>query len=522
MYATAHPTQNQLDALQLSLRIDDPECLNELLKYEEGAARDQYAICALRVGLLALKQARGQLDGDTLRREGDVLMTALKNVLTNHADRMNDRLANALQDYFDPTNGRFQQRVQSLIKKDGEIETVIKRLIGTSDSELCKTLAAHVGNESALMKILSPKESEGLLQALAETLKSELSHQRDTVLAEFSLDNEKSALKRLVSTLTTNHGDVGRALQEKIDAVMGEFSLDKEDSALKRMTDGVKTATDAINTHLTLDKDDSALARLKRELVKLLDDAAKTNQDFQREVRETLVELRTRRTEASTSPKHGREFEQQLFDCLTRMAGSDLVEFTKDKVGLMKARKVGDVVVELCPDAVAAGAKIVFEAKDEAGYKMADARAEIEIAKQNRGAKIGVFVFAKPNAPSDSDGFRREGDNIFVVWDAADPLTDVNLRASLEVARALCTRQARQKEAQSLDTIAFEKALLEIQRQFKELTDINTWADTIVSNSGKIKERVRISIESIERQLTRLSDFREDLKEHLQQGSNTA
>lgn len=515
MYATAQTPSKQLDALQLTLTISDPECIQELIAYDEGLPREQYALCALRVGLLAMKQARGKLDGETLRREGDALMASLKNVLTVHATGLNTQLTNALREYFDPQSGRFHERIQSLIKKDGDLEQVMRRLIGANDSELCKTLAAHVGNDSALMKILSPKESEGILKALSDAMNKELTVQRECVLREFSLDNEQSALKRLVTTLTANHGDVGKALQDKIDVVMKEFSLDKEDSALKRMTDGVKSATDAINTHLTLDQENSALSRLKRELTGLLDQTAKNNQDILKEVRETLVEFRTRRAEISLSPQHGREFEQQLFDALVRLSGADLVDFTKDKVGLMKARKVGDVVVELGAECVAAGAKIVFEAKDEAGYRMTDARSEIEIAKQNRGAKIGVFVFAKANAPLEAESFRREGDNIFVIWDVDNPLTDVNLKAAVEVARALCTRQARQQQYQSLDTVAFEKALLEIQRLFRDLSDINTWAESIDSSTRKIKDRVAKSIENIDRQINKLSEFRDDLKAHL-------
>jgi len=519
MYATAQTPSKQLDALQLSLTINDPECIQELTTYEEGVPREQYALCALRVGLLAMKQARGKLDGETLRHEGDALMASLKNVLTVHASGLNTQLTNALREYFDPQSGRFHERVQSLVKKDGDIEQAMRRLIGSNDSELCKTLASHFGNDSALMKILSPKESDGILKALSDAMNKELTDQRECVLKEFSLDNSQSALKRLIDTLTTNHGDVGKALQEKIDVVMKEFSLDKEDSALKRMTEGVAAATNAINTHLTLDQEDSALSRLQRELKRLLDDNAKANLEFQKEVRETLVELRTRKAAAIRSTEHGREFEQELFEILTRLAGSDLTDFTKDKVGLIKNRKVGDVVVELGPEASAAGAKIVFEAKDEAKYTMAKARAEIDEAKINRGAKIGVFVFAKRNAPPEAVAFRREGDNIFIVWDVEDPQTDVHLWSALEVARALCTRQARQKEADVLDLVAFEKATIEIEKQINALDEINTWAGTIESSSNKIKDRIRNSKKSIEEQLKQLNNIREDLKAHLDEQS---
>lgn len=51
-------------ALPLELNVTDPELISELLAHPEGKPRDDYALCALRVGLLALKQARGQVDGE--------------------------------------------------------------------------------------------------------------------------------------------------------------------------------------------------------------------------------------------------------------------------------------------------------------------------------------------------------------------------------------------------------------------------------------------------------------------------
>jgi len=64
-------------ALPLELNVTDPELIRELLAHAEGKPRDDYALCALRVGLLALKQARGQVDGDKIKREGEKLRSAL-------------------------------------------------------------------------------------------------------------------------------------------------------------------------------------------------------------------------------------------------------------------------------------------------------------------------------------------------------------------------------------------------------------------------------------------------------------
>ena len=81
------------------------------------------------------------------------------------------------------------------------------------------------GNESPLMRVLDPDSTGGLITKLTQSTEATLSEQREKILTEFSLDNGESALNRLVSELQNNHGDVGKALEERINAVVGEFSL---------------------------------------------------------------------------------------------------------------------------------------------------------------------------------------------------------------------------------------------------------------------------------------------------------
>ena len=55
--------------LILELNITDPELIAELEQFAEPAERDEFALKALKIGVLALKQARGQIDADMVRRE---------------------------------------------------------------------------------------------------------------------------------------------------------------------------------------------------------------------------------------------------------------------------------------------------------------------------------------------------------------------------------------------------------------------------------------------------------------------
>src|SRR5579864_5949572 len=144
--------------LPLELTVEDPDTIAELCQHAEGEERERFALSALRIGVLALRQARGQVDGEQIRRETDRMLLSLQSQLAEHAGLVQSRLAASLKDYFDPDSGRLQERVNRLIRKDGELEEVLRRQIGSENSELTKTLLAHVGKDSPLLQLLSPDE----------------------------------------------------------------------------------------------------------------------------------------------------------------------------------------------------------------------------------------------------------------------------------------------------------------------------------------------------------------------------
>ena len=63
--------------LPLTLCVEDPDTLAELQQYGEGEERERFALAALRIGVLALRQARGQIDGAQIRHESERLLHAL-------------------------------------------------------------------------------------------------------------------------------------------------------------------------------------------------------------------------------------------------------------------------------------------------------------------------------------------------------------------------------------------------------------------------------------------------------------
>lgn len=504
------------DGLELRLRVRDPELLEELAAHPDPRERESFALAALRIGVLSLRTARGQVDAQAVRGEVDRLLAELRSRLDRHRDHVQQGLAQALREYFDPEDGRFEARVRALVQDDGELARVIRSHVEGSDSALARTLARHVGAESPLLRALDPANSQGLVAGLQRLVEEQLAAQRKRILDEFSLDNREGALARLVAELTDSHGRLSEDLRGRIDAVVKEFSLDAEDSALSRLVTRVERAQQQITAEFTLDSETSALARLRRELLGIADRQNQQLAELQERVKVELARLSTARERDARSTAHGDAFEAALLRWLEERARShgDVLEATGRTTGAIRNCKKGDAVLELGPEHRATGARIVFEAKEDAGTTLASARAELEEARKNRGAEVGVFVLSARSAPPSWPTFHVLGEDLFVAWDLEDPETDVRLEAALAVARALATR-GRVEHRSEVDFARLERAIRDVEKQLQGLDEIQTSANTIEGGVVRIKERARKMRAQLERAVQALDQCAEAARREL-------
>jgi hypothetical protein len=96
------------ESVPLMLVVSDRDSVAELLQRPEGRERDEYALTALRIGLLALRHARGQIDAEAVRHEGEKLLTDLKSALEHSRSEIHTSLMTALKEYFDPQTVDFR------------------------------------------------------------------------------------------------------------------------------------------------------------------------------------------------------------------------------------------------------------------------------------------------------------------------------------------------------------------------------------------------------------------------------
>src|SRR5687767_15101345 len=78
-------------AVHLELCIEDRDVVAELEKYAEGPDREEFALEALKIGVLALRRASTALDGEFIKRETDRMLSSLQDRLNGHAELAKSR-----------------------------------------------------------------------------------------------------------------------------------------------------------------------------------------------------------------------------------------------------------------------------------------------------------------------------------------------------------------------------------------------------------------------------------------------
>ena len=507
---------NATRTLELCLAVSEPDVYSELSKRKEPE-RSEFALAAMRVGVLAIRQAQGQVDSHQIKDAGERVISDMTTALEQHRRETAQQIEGCIREYFDPQSGLFTQRVKGLVgqgEDPGELERIIRSQISGDGSQLARTLAAHLGDSSPLMKVLDPQSADGLVSLLTRATEATLAEQRQRIVGEFSLDREGSALGRLVAELQRNHGDVGRALEERIGTVMGEFSLDRDDSALSRLVGRVESAHRQLSNEFSLDNDRSALARMRNEILQVVEAQQRSNAEFQLQVTKTLAEMNAKKHEAQRSTRHGLAFEDAVFEFVNRRRSEgNVATRTGNTTGLIRNCKKGDVVVELGADSAAPGARIVIEAKQDQSYSLPRALDEINEARKNRGAGVGVFVFSRRTVPVEiTEPLARYGNDVVVVWDSENPASDAYLLAALSVAKAISVQSAGVNRGPDVDAEGLEKAIREVERQAGGLDEITKSAQAIDGHVTKILDRARIVRKGLDRQVGILDERVEGLR----------
>lgn len=486
-----------VEPIYMHLSITDPEVAASVGAYPAGNQRKEYVDLCLKVGVMAVRAAKGEVDGEAIKRSGEALLLQIGERLEAFRESMGGQVASVLGQYFDPTSGAFNTRVRALVEDNGELERVVRAPLQQEGERLKGTIEALIGPDGRLTRLLGAGEDNEFIRDLRGQVQQLLEAQQSRVTQQFSLDDETSALSRLVRELKAGHGDLSEALSKRVGEVTAEFSLDRQDSALSRLVRTITASQEAISSEFSLDKQGSALSRLQQEVIARITEGQKEQREFQTQVFGMLAEMRGKKEAEKASTTHGAEFEGRVGEKLKVLADAagDVLEDCGTTTGLIRASKVGDFMLTLSPDSAAAGAKIVIEAKEAKNYTLKMTIDECDEARRNRGADVAVFVHSKATADSKMGVLRRHGNDIIVVWDAEDENSDVALKAAIELAKGLSLRKAANNTEEKASYALIDKALETMRKQLEGLEELKTIAQTQEAGAVRMQNRVRIMSE---------------------------
>jgi hypothetical protein len=468
----------------------------------DEAARTALVSDAWQVGLRALQSAYRQAEEAHLQDVGKALVDDLGRRLHDHASHQEKAFVALLTRYFDPHDGQVTTRLERFLHDDGELAQAMNRYLAPDHGVLADTLARQVGENSPLLRRLSPTDGQGIVAMLGEKLREALDESRADVSRALDPTAEDGAVARFLRVLKRDMQVAENDRAKQITAATKALDIADPASPLSVLLRSVQESRGVLLRAVNPDVAGSPMATIRSSLTALLEQHFKQQQEalsvFQerqvkldQQIHEALARLEERRRGLAKAPSGGVAFEHAVL-CFVQEAvhgAAAVAETTRSTVGKRPNCKVGDQVVRFTAESIYAGAAFVVEAKRDAGYTAAKALAELDVARGNRDAVCGVFVMAQSHAQPGFPLFARHGVDILVTWDEEDETTHAYLHAAVLLATALTARARRPEDAGSLDALrdVEQRICKELDRHAK----MRKMIESIEKNAHELSEELR-------------------------------
>ncbi|MCC6651673.1 MAG: hypothetical protein IT348_11045 [Candidatus Eisenbacteria bacterium] len=457
---------------------------------------------AWTVGLRALMNAYKQAEEARLQDIGRTLSEDLERQLAAYVERQQATFVQVLARYFDPRDGQVVARLEGFLRDGGELAQTMDQFLAPGRGALAQTLARELGENSLLLKRLSPTDSEGVIFLLESKLREALASSQVEVARALDPSAEDGAVARFLRALRQELEKADSDRSKQLALATKALDANDETSLLSRMMREVSDARTAFVTSMNPDLPDSPMAVLKTALSTLLEQHVQSQQEamermqerqqkFEADVREALVRIEERKRGELKSPRGGIAFEDAVTRFVQRsVQGAPVtVDATGNTVGAKAGCKVGDQVLRFTAESAYSGCALVVEAKREAGYTVTQALAELELARGNRSAGTGLFVMSKSHAPKGFPNFARYGSDILVVWDDEDEGTDPYLHAAVVLGLALASQQRRSEDEGDISALADIEH--RIQKEVDRLGRMRGLAESIQGDAEKLADEIR-------------------------------
>ncbi|MBL0193996.1 MAG: hypothetical protein IPQ09_07180 [Myxococcales bacterium] len=279
----------------LSTTIDDrrPDALAIFAPLPD-AQRASLAEDAWVVGLRAVMNAHRAAEESRLQDIGKALLDDVDVELREHVRVQQEAMVRELQRYFDPKDGQVVTRIDGFLKDGGELSRSMEKFLGPEHGVLATTLARALGDQSPLLRRLSPTDSEGVVSLIEARVREALEMNRTAVAKALDPLVPNGAVARFLGSLKQDLEKADGERTKQLALATKALDANDETSLLSRLVRETQKARATVLETMNPESPGSPLAMLKTSLTVMLETHAKSQAEVMDGINERQKEVRAR------------------------------------------------------------------------------------------------------------------------------------------------------------------------------------------------------------------------------------
>lgn len=183
----------------LDLEVREPLLVAYFEPFEEPE-RSAKGLEALKVGVIALQTACPTLDTQ---------------VVKDQFSEMQQDFGQALARYFAEKDGIVPKSLNDALGDKGALSQFLLRYFDPDSGKLARLMDGQIGPSSRFARLFDPKNKDGIISTIEEKVKKLVEAKLNEVVAQFSLDEDGSAMCRLKTIIDSAFSDLREALGVK-------------------------------------------------------------------------------------------------------------------------------------------------------------------------------------------------------------------------------------------------------------------------------------------------------------------
>ncbi len=178
--------------LNLNLTVGEDCVVKYLMRYD-SPQREEKALEALKVGVIAILSAGPSLDTKVVEEK----FSEVEGKLKNYAEEFKNNLGKDLEKYFEKEKGDIPAVLNKFFGEKGALSECMKQYFDSENGKISTLLKNELGSGSSFAKSLDPANKEGVISRIEETVQKRLTDSLEGLTKQFSLDKEDSGMSRI-------------------------------------------------------------------------------------------------------------------------------------------------------------------------------------------------------------------------------------------------------------------------------------------------------------------------------------